>query len=129
MFGVLWSFLQTNPQGSAPFPWERCFDLVSDTLYYKNIINGITVVDLRRKVDIGDSLYHKCDLWNNVTELADMNRNNHHHYYHLLTESDIIGPLIRARCCGSYFYLVMPENTFFCSNCDAFINYQGSPTA
>ncbi|WCJ40228.1 hypothetical protein M5689_021159 [Euphorbia peplus] len=130
MVQAFWSFLLRSPQGPVPSPWERCYDIVRDMLYYKNGIDGTLIVDLRSRVDIEDGLYYESGLLNVITELADLNWNNHYYYRNLLTESEMMGPfLIGVGCCGSQFYLVVPEKIFFCPNCAAFINYQDSPTA
>ncbi|OAY52535.1 hypothetical protein MANES_04G091241v8 [Manihot esculenta] len=118
---ALWSFLQSSPETSVPFPWERCFDVRTQVLFYKNAINGTMVVDLRRQVNLGGGLFHASRMWNTLAGYC-----YNHRPLLFANEYEQEPPfLIGAGCCGPLVYLLVPEKVHCCPICDSFVFYMG----
>ncbi|KAJ9189755.1 hypothetical protein P3X46_001009 [Hevea brasiliensis] len=118
---ALWSFLQSSPETSVPYPWERCFDVRTQVLFYKNISNRSMVVDLRSQVNLGGGLFHLSSMWHDRTG---------HSYDHrpllFANQYDQEPPfLIAATCCGPLVYLLVPEMVHRCPLCDSLVLYIG----
>ncbi|XP_057997290.1 uncharacterized protein LOC131176303 [Hevea brasiliensis] len=117
---ALWSFLQSSPETSVPFPWERCFDQ-TQLLFYRNILNGSMVVDLRSQVNLGGGLFHLSSIWHDLTGRS------YDHRPLLVANQYEQGPgfLIGATCCGPLAYLLVPEMVHCCPLCDSYVFYFG----
>ncbi|KAB2610079.1 hypothetical protein D8674_036476 [Pyrus ussuriensis x Pyrus communis] len=68
----LWAFLQGSPEQSVPYPWERCFDVETQILMYKNRLTGAVILDLRPRVNLGGGLYNVSDMWFQLTDRYDL---------------------------------------------------------
>ncbi|KAJ4823178.1 hypothetical protein Tsubulata_015116 [Turnera subulata] len=115
---ALLSFLiNSNHETTVPHPWERCYDVRNEILYYKNVINGSMVVDLRSPVDLGGGLYHVNNMWEDLTGSANSDDENHCPASQRRREAQP-PHLIVATCCGPSVYLLVPEMVSRCPLCD-----------
>ncbi|EEF49374.1 uncharacterized protein LOC8285281 [Ricinus communis] len=122
MVQSLWVFLRNTPETAVPYPWERCFDIRTEVLFYKNLMNGSMVIDLRSRVNLGGGLFHFSNMWHDLTGRYC----SYHYPFALENQYDQDPPfLIAASCCGPLVYFLCPEMVSFCPICNCQVYYIG----
>ncbi|GMY13006.1 protein CURLY FLAG LEAF 2-like [Fagus crenata] len=117
----LWVYLLSCPEQPVPFPWERCYDLGTDVLFYKNAVYGTIVIDLRPRINLGGGLFHDNSMWYDLT-----GRSSHYQALFRDYQHDQDSPfLLYTNCCGSLVYLVVPELVQHCPLCGCFVSFFG----
>ncbi|KDP41830.1 hypothetical protein JCGZ_26848 [Jatropha curcas] len=126
MVFTLWYFLQSSPEASVPFPWERCFDARDQILYYKNALNETIVIDLRTRVNLGGGLFHRSNMWFDLTGRCCRHCDHQHSLFSERRQYEQDPPfMIKAHCCGPLVYLLLPEMVHRCPVCDCHLLYFG----
>ncbi|GAV77225.1 hypothetical protein CFOL_v3_20696 [Cephalotus follicularis] len=112
---VFLSFIFNNTEQPVPFPWERVYDLRTETLYYINQLTGLRVIDLRPQVNLGGGLMHSETLWSDFMNLYRLNfGENPYRYNHPF--------ILAANCLSPPAYLIVNEPVQRCPMCfDHFI--------
>ncbi|XP_008231047.1 PREDICTED: uncharacterized protein LOC103330282 [Prunus mume] len=131
MDASLWAFLLNSPEGSVPYPWERCFDLVTGMLLYKNRLNGAVVLDLRPRVNLGGGLYNVSTAWQDLTAGNQYTAANNavqwtpSLFRRHINEHDQDTPiLICSNCCtNQLIYFLVPQLITHCPLCRRFMNF------
>ncbi|KAL4653010.1 hypothetical protein ACB092_01G271200 [Castanea dentata] len=118
MVYALLAFLLGCPEHSVPYPWERCYNVMTKVLYYKNIDDGTMVIDLRPWVNLGGDLHHENSIWNQLTGQSSGRQPPFcdHQYDH---NSPVI---FYTNCLGCLIYIIMPDLVQFCPLCGQFVS-------
>lgn len=114
-----------------------CYKLISDKFYiymiflqteilfYKNIVDGTIVLDMRPRVNLGGGLFFNNSLWQELTGNFPMNY--HPNLYPGYNQPENQNPpiILYSNCCGRLVYLVVPEFVQKCPLCGCFMFFLG----
>ncbi|KAJ6949178.1 hypothetical protein NC651_003243 [Populus alba x Populus x berolinensis] len=113
--------LLNSPESPIPRPWERCFDIRNEVLFYTNTLDDTILIDLRCQINLGGGLFHTDNMWQELAGCTSCVR----HCPSVLQSRNPLPFLLHATCCGPLVYLLMPEFVNRCPFCESLVYIVG----